>query len=789
MIVHIEAYLRRLRRLFSRSEWLVRLLGLPAMKGTSTKPGLVMVQIDGLGLAHFERALREGRMPFLSRLRRAEGYKQYRHYTGLPSNTPAVQGALFYGVKSCVPAFSFKHRDSGQMRMLFNPVSAAAVQKCLEDEAEGPGLLDGGSAYGDIFTGGAKEAHFCAAGVGWGSLLKAVNPLGIPLTILLNLHVVARAAVFAAFEFVIALVDCMRGIVAGRNIRKELMFIPLRVAVCVFLRDASAEGAKIDVARGLPVVHVNLAGFDEQAHHRGPSSRFALWSLKGIDRAIAGIYKAARSSQHRDYDVFVYSDHGQEDVKSYRAEFGRSIQEAVTEIFKEKAEAEKWNLDFNRGPHGGRAHLMRNRQRAILAEPGAADGEKTPSVIVTAMGPVGHIYPPVPLTDDEKEGLARALVAKAGIPFAMVPAGPGRAFAWNAAGRFALPDEGGRVIDAAHPFFGNVVRDLVELCHHDDAGEILIFGWREGGLKPLTFMGEMGSHAGPGTAETSGFALLPFDAFPRGAGETIDTFDLRRAAQRALGRDDDAPFCENGVCGPSPVVRLMTYNVHGCMGRDGKISPTRIARIIARHDPDVVCLQELDTDEAVHQAEAISRKLAMTFHYFSSLKKERRGNAVLSRFPVRLVKSGPLPRLANTRLLEPRGAIWVEIDAHGRKIQLFNTHLSLSSHEALRQAQTIMGPEWVGAVEDQDRVIVCGDFNAEPLSRVCARIGPCLKNVQAELKDHRALNTLPSYFPMRMVDHVFTGPGLRARKIEVPRTELERVSSDHLPLIVELEII
>ena len=42
----------------------------------------------------------------------------------------------------------------------------------------------------------------------------------------------------------------------------------------------------IDATRGLPVIYLDFVGYDEQSHRRGPSSRFAHWSLKGIDGAI-----------------------------------------------------------------------------------------------------------------------------------------------------------------------------------------------------------------------------------------------------------------------------------------------------------------------------------------------------------------------------------------------------------------------------------------------------------------------------------------------------------------------
>jgi endonuclease/exonuclease/phosphatase family metal-dependent hydrolase len=38
----------------------------------------------------------------------------------------------------------------------------------------------------------------------------------------------------------------------------------------------------------------------------------------------------------------------------------------------------------------------------------------------------------------------------------------------------------------------------------------------------------------------------------------------------------------------------MTCNVHSCAGRDRKISPQRIADVIAHHESDIIALQELD---------------------------------------------------------------------------------------------------------------------------------------------------------------------------------------------------
>ena len=55
MIFGIHARWRALRRLFSRSEWMVKLLGLPRRHEGDSSQGLVMIQIDGL--SHTERGI------------------------------------------------------------------------------------------------------------------------------------------------------------------------------------------------------------------------------------------------------------------------------------------------------------------------------------------------------------------------------------------------------------------------------------------------------------------------------------------------------------------------------------------------------------------------------------------------------------------------------------------------------------------------------------------------------------------------------------------------------------
>ncbi|MCA9208953.1 MAG: endonuclease/exonuclease/phosphatase family protein [Planctomycetales bacterium] len=237
----------------------------------------------------------------------------------------------------------------------------------------------------------------------------------------------------------------------------------------------------------------------------------------------------------------------------------------------------------------------------------------------------------------------------------------------------------------------------------------------------------------------------------------------------------------------------MTYNVHACVGMDGRMSPARIARVISQADVEVVALQELDVGRlrsgTIDQAHEIARLLEMEFHFHPAwqLEEELYGDAILSRLPMRLIQSGPLPRPPNRERAEPRGAVWVEIQWDAQPLQVVNTHLGLGSRERVVQAEELLGPRWIGHSDCHDPVILCGDFNAIPTSRAYSLLAQRLRDAQRSLVGHRPRATFLSGRPINRIDHVFVGPTLQVRQIEVPRSELARVASDHLPLIVELE--
>jgi endonuclease/exonuclease/phosphatase family metal-dependent hydrolase len=237
----------------------------------------------------------------------------------------------------------------------------------------------------------------------------------------------------------------------------------------------------------------------------------------------------------------------------------------------------------------------------------------------------------------------------------------------------------------------------------------------------------------------------------------------------------------------------MTYNVHRCVGLDGKMDVRRIADVIAESQPDIVALQELDVGRArtqgVDQAHAIAELLGMAFHFHAALKVEEElyGDALLTVYPERLVKAGPLPGLAALPRLEPRGALWAALEVDGVELQVLNTHLGLLAREQTAQAEALMGPEWLGGVADVSACILLGDFNATSGSVTHRRVSARLRDAQG-LTPGRSLPTFPSLFPMLRIDHAFVGDAVEVLGVEVPASPLARTASDHLPLVVDFRL-
>jgi endonuclease/exonuclease/phosphatase family metal-dependent hydrolase len=239
-------------------------------------------------------------------------------------------------------------------------------------------------------------------------------------------------------------------------------------------------------------------------------------------------------------------------------------------------------------------------------------------------------------------------------------------------------------------------------------------------------------------------------------------------------------------------LRIMTYNVHRCVGRDGVFSADRIAAAIDEQEPDVVGLQELDLDRArverPHQVAHIAGVLKMDwlFHPAHVERDEHFGDALLSRYPMELVRAAVLPTLPNRPRMERRSALWVNLHWDVHAVQVITTHLGLYPREQLAQAEALLRADWLGHPLCKPPVVLCGDLNAVPGTRTYRRL-------RTRLRDpfpwgSWPLGTFPSGCPLLRLDHVLLSANWIVHRADVPRTRLTRVASDHLPVVVDVSL-
>jgi endonuclease/exonuclease/phosphatase family metal-dependent hydrolase len=179
--------------------------------------------------------------------------------------------------------------------------------------------------------------------------------------------------------------------------------------------------------------------------------------------------------------------------------------------------------------------------------------------------------------------------------------------------------------------------------------------------------------------------------------------------------------------------------------------------------------------------------MSLEFHPTVSVADEQFGDAVLSPHPLRLVRAGALPGIG----LEPRGAIWVEVDVPGRDgdvrtVQLVNTHFSLHPRERMLATNALLGPEWLGDPAADHDIVLCGDLNALSWFPSHRRLAGRLADVQVGLDGHRPLRTWFGRHPIGRIDHVFVDPAWTVLHVDVPADALACVASDHRPLVVDV---
>lgn len=250
-----------------------------------------------------------------------------------------------------------------------------------------------------------------------------------------------------------------------------------------------------------------------------------------------------------------------------------------------------------------------------------------------------------------------------------------------------------------------------------------------------------------------------------------------------------APRAESAE--PPRQLRVLCYNVHWCLGMDGKYDVPRLAEVINKTKPDLVALQEVDVgikrSGRVHEVQELAKltglaaRFGPTQHYEGGLF----GNAVLTRFPILDVSIHPLPYTESTpdRTTYPRGAISVTVTApDGKPLRFISTHFQHNVPEdRLAEAQAIN--KLFAADDDGLRTILAGDMNAQPDAEPVVEL---LKKWSNAI-DEAATPTAPATTPRSRIDYVFYRNVSQFRLVE-SKVIAEAMASDHRPVLAVLEL-
>lgn len=253
---------------------------------------------------------------------------------------------------------------------------------------------------------------------------------------------------------------------------------------------------------------------------------------------------------------------------------------------------------------------------------------------------------------------------------------------------------------------------------------------------------------------------------------------LPRTVAAALRREAPS-FVQTGNGGGTATIA--SYNIHKCVGTDGRFDPARTAAVIAELDADIVALQEVDERHfersGLLDLEALGKATDLIPLHISEneISHGWHGNLILAR-------RGTVQRVHTLRLpgLEPRGALIVDLDYNGSPMRIIAAHFGL-----LRRSRSLQAKALLAAANDVTLpTFLLGDLNEwrvrtrSSLLALLPEFGPL----------DAILPSFPSRYPLLALDRILSRPPSLIASLEVHQSPLARVASDHLPLKARINL-
>lgn len=231
------------------------------------------------------------------------------------------------------------------------------------------------------------------------------------------------------------------------------------------------------------------------------------------------------------------------------------------------------------------------------------------------------------------------------------------------------------------------------------------------------------------------------------------------------------------------MLKVMSYNIHGCIGRGGRESAREVLEVIRNSGADVVALQEVQDEDDAERSflKALEGLGYETVLHGPTFRKEKGdyGNILMTRHPV--MEEQRIDISYKNR--EPRGAIRARIEVEGVSVEILATHLGLGFRERRTQLGLLAEalPEWRKDSKDAVRIGL-GDFNEwMPGGRA--------RRLLHHLLGHSPkVATFPAVFPLIALDRIFIRPKGALSSIWAVSDAPAGTASDHLPLMAEVEV-
>lgn len=230
-------------------------------------------------------------------------------------------------------------------------------------------------------------------------------------------------------------------------------------------------------------------------------------------------------------------------------------------------------------------------------------------------------------------------------------------------------------------------------------------------------------------------------------------------------------------------IKLMTFNIHGGIARDGLRDIHRIKQLLDEMNIDIAVFQEVETRVSRGGCNEDITTLAGTnrpHHVFAPSIIHHDGwygNLIVSKYPV---IRGVVHNLETTAQYEPRNAVDALIETPLGKIRVIGTHLSLSIFERRSEARNLI--RLMDAVEEKEKnpIILVGDINEWQVP------SKLLKFLDSHLTPISCHCSFPSWLPFLKLDRVWYHGGNLNVSAKTLCTKRVSKLSDHLPIVIEI---